>query len=122
VQLGGVSHHFRRDGQHEDVNPGLGLQYRFTPAWGVIAGGYLNSDHHISEYAFGRWQPLSLGAVRLGAIGGLVNHYDHDNGRVRGALLFAASVDLWRVNVSLVGMPSAGNIDGCVSLQFGFRL
>jgi hypothetical protein len=121
LHLGGVSHHFRSDGSHEDFNPGLGLEYRLSAEWGVLGGAYLNSDSRVSEYAYLRWQPLAIGPVRLGGIGGVVNHYDENGGRVRGAAMLAASIDFERLNVALIGIPNIGNIDGCISLQLGLR-
>ena len=124
LHFGGVSHHWRHDDEHNDLNLGLGLEYRFSADLGVIAGYYQNSNHKPSEYALLRYQPLHLGPVQLGGLAGVVNGYDRDDGaRANGAAMLAASVDLERLNVSLVGMPSVGRrVDGCVSLQFGWRL
>ena len=60
--------------------------------------------------------------MHVGAIGGVVNHYDRNHGGNVATLMMAASWDVGRLNVSLVGMPNTERVDGLASLQFGWRL
>ncbi|HYB50341.1 MAG TPA: hypothetical protein VED47_04425 [Burkholderiaceae bacterium] len=121
IHFGGLSHHWRNDDEYNDTNPGLGVEYRPTAETGVIAGFYRNSERRDSEYLFVRYQPFHYGPFHLGAIGGVVNHYDTNNGDFAPAAMVAASVDLGHLEIAVVAAPNVGSSDGCISVQFGLR-
>jgi hypothetical protein len=123
IHVTGISHHWRHDDNDNDINMGLGLEYRFRPDLGVVGGFFHNSNGNIAEYLLLRYQPLHLGPVHVGGLVGTVNHYDVDDGNFIPAVLAAVSVDLGRhAEVSVVTLPSIGHrVDGFISVQLGWR-
>jgi len=124
LNLGGVSHHFRHDKEHNDLNFGLGYGFDFDRGVGLEAGAYANSEYVYTYYALVRYQPFEFGPVRAGALAGAVTGYSHCNHRhVCPAALPALSVDLSSIVLTVVAVPSIGNfLDGVVSLQLGVKL
>ena len=70
----GISFHPEGEGWNEK-NWGAGVRYEFSPDWSAQVGFYKNSYSRRSEYALAQWQPLHLGAVRLGAFAGYLSGY-----------------------------------------------
>lgn len=123
LNLGGVSHHFRNDKEHNDVNEGIGLEWDASRVVGVAAGGYYNSDSTWSQYVYVRYQPFNIGGTRIGALAGLVTGYKKWGCSICPAGLLAVSHDYGPVTLSLVGFPNIGKaVDGVVSLQIGVKL
>jgi hypothetical protein len=121
LHVTGISHHWWHDDNDNDINMGLGLEYRFRSDLGVIGGFFHNSNGNIAEYLLLRYQPLHWGPVHVGALVGAVNHYDVDDGNFIPAVLGAVSVDLGRhVQFSVTTLPSIGHrVDGFISVQLG---
>jgi hypothetical protein len=67
IHVTGISHHWRNDDDDNDINMGLGLEYRFRSDFGVIGGFFHNSNGNIAEYVLLRYQPLRWGPVHVGA-------------------------------------------------------
>jgi hypothetical protein len=105
------------------VNPGLGVEYQFTPDVGLAGGFYRNSFKRASVYALIEWTPLHadlpLGlTASLGVTGGLVSGYSHVNPFAPfagGALVKLRAADGWGVNV--VAAPNIAASSGFVGLQ-----
>ncbi len=76
---GFYSWHFDRDVDLEGNNYGFGTEYRYTTTQSVMAGRFHNSDRAMSNYAVWLWQPVTLGAIRLGALAGFIDGYYHAN-------------------------------------------
>lgn len=70
----GMSFHPEGEGWNEK-NWGLGVRYEFTPSWSAQVGFYKNSYSRRSEYALAQWQPMHLGAARVGAFAGYLSGY-----------------------------------------------
>jgi len=122
VNFGGVTHHFRNDQEHQDLNYGLGFGYNIDKAVGFDVGFYQNSNYTTTKYALVRYQPFEVKGVRLGFLAGVADGYKpFRNGGWFPAALPAASKSFGPVNVTLVGFPSIGKTaDGMVSLQLGY--
>jgi opacity protein-like surface antigen len=122
LYLGGLTHHLRNDSIHNDINEGLGLEYRVSDSLGFAMGAYRNSLYKTSVYGLVRYQPLTLGSVRVGAVAGLIDGYSYHHGAYFPAAMPALSLDVGRTTLTLVGIPNIGRaIDGMVSLQVGVR-
>jgi len=120
LNLGGVSHHFRNDAIHNDLNYGLGIEYRVSDAFGITGGVYHNSLYRNSFYGLVRYQPVNLGPIRSGVVAGTVNGYN-SHGFIP-YVMPAISADVKAMTVSLIGVPSIGRVDGVISLQFSWRI
>ena len=123
LNVGGFSRHFNRQANHNENNVGLGLEYRTGSDLSFMAGSYHNSVRKNTTYAAVNWQPLSMGAFKLGAAVGLMNGYPAMN---RGGTFFAAlpmaSYEGRRFGVNLGLIPSMKDVNGAVILQFKVRL
>ena len=123
LNVGGFSRHFNRQAGHNENNLGLGLEYRTSEELSFMAGVYHNSVRKNTTYAAVNWQPLSMGAFKLGAAVGLMNGYPAMN---RGGTFFAAlpmaTYEGRRFGVNLGLIPSMKDVDGAVILQFKVRL
>ncbi len=77
---------------------------------------------HTPYYGAINWQPLIIGAWKLGGSAGILNGYPS---RARGGAFFAAlpmatyEGQRFGVNVGLI--PSVGQVDGAVVVQFKVR-
>lgn len=81
---------------------GLGVLCRPADSALVLgAGAYSNSIGRHSNYALAGLQPWALGPVRIGAFAGVVNGYEHANGRY-----FVMGGGMVTVPLAAVGLPS----------------
>ena len=123
LNVGGFSRHFNRQAGHNENNLGLGIEYRTSSEISYMAGSYYNSVRKSTTYAAVNWQPLSMGAFKLGAAVGLMNGYPALN---RGGHFFAAlpmaTYEGRRFGVNVGLIPSMKNVDGAVIVQFKVRV
>jgi len=122
INVGGFSSHINPGKNYNETNVGLGVEYRASPEVSYMAGSYYNSVRNTTTYAAVNWQPLSLGAWKLGVAAGVMDGYP---GIVRGGTFFAAlplmTYEGTRFGVNLGIIPSMANVNGAVIAQFKFR-
>ena len=121
LHFGGFTHHWRNNEDHNNINLGLGVEYNFDRERSAMIGAYRNSQYRTAEYVYLHYEPFRIGRVRLGALGGVVNHYDADDGRFVVPAMLTATLEIDRFELALVGFPNVRNVDGCVSLQLGYK-
>jgi hypothetical protein len=123
INVGGFSRHFDRGSRYNENNFGFGIEWRRSPQVAVMAGVYDNSLGKPSQYAAINWQPWQIGPVKLGAAVGLLNGYPAiERGGTFFAALPMASIEGRRFGINLGLIPSIGNVDGAVLLQFKLRI
>jgi len=106
-------------------NPGLGLEYQFSPDLSAAGGFYRNSYRRTSAYALGVWTPLHLAipgglTASAGLAAGLVSGYTSTECPARplaaGAVLRIRDRDGLGVNLLAVpNTPRGGS--GFIGLQ-----
>ncbi|SCC95241.1 conserved hypothetical protein [Thiomonas sp. X19] len=121
-----TSYHLRqwaRDSLNQD-NPGLGLEYQYSPSVGFAAGFYKNSYSRESVYATATYTPLTSTlpagfSVAAGGLAGVISGYTNQEAPARplmaAALLEVRNASGWGIN--LVAVPNAGQSAGFVGLQ-----
>jgi hypothetical protein len=123
VNLGGFSRHFSRDAGFNESNLGLGVEYRTNPEVSYMAGAYYNSVRKTTSYLAVNWQPFSFGDLRVGAALGLMNGYPS---QAKGGAFFAAlPLASWegkRFGINFGLIPSIGDIEGAVIVQFKVKV
>ncbi len=117
--------HNKAEARHNlnQVNPGLGVEYQFTPDVGLAGGFYRNSFRRASVYALATWTPLRLTlpaglTARIGVAGGVVSGYSRVNPFApfaAAALLTVRNPQGWGIN--LVAAPNIATSSGFVGLQ-----
>jgi hypothetical protein len=124
LDSGFATYHFDRSRDLNGRNVGLGAEYRFRGDLTLTAGRFYNSDREYSNYAGAIWQPLSIGPVRLGAVGGVFNGYPHmRNGGWFPALIPVLTLEYRRVGVNFGIVPTyKDRLYGGLSVQLKFRL
>lgn len=117
LTISGVSHHFQSDRRDwREVNPGFGMEREFTGTpWVTSAGYFRNSYDRNTFYLGGRWMPLGIGPVRLGAYGLLATGYPSPI-----LILPAASIQAGRFGANLVALPNLPGYSGYLGLQIRF--
>ena len=96
LETGGVSHHFH-PANYNEGNWGPGITYRQLDI-GVSVGEYRNSNRQWSHFAYAIWQPVHLGVVNIGVIGGVIDGYPRERS-YRLAAVPMASYEFKRVGV-----------------------
>lgn len=125
VNTGGISHHFDRSKNFNEVNVGVGVEYRITPEVSAMTGFHKNSINLRTTYAAVNYQPFSIGPVKIGASAGLMSGYPviKNGGAFFAALPFATyEGKRFGVNVGLIPNIPSRHIDGAVVFQFKFRV
>lgn len=114
LTISGASHHFQPDRREwREVNPGLGMERAFTGTpWVATIGYFRNSYDRNTFYLGGRWMPLEIGPIRLGAFGLLATGYPSPI-----LILPAASIQAGRFGANLVALPNLPGYSGYVGLQ-----
>ena len=126
LHTGGVSSHASSNVRNE-VNSGLGIEYRFDSEWALGLGRYKNSFNRESNYLLANWTPLDYRGLRFGLTGGLVTGYYKKKYNLHGQAvpIILPTVDYrWqRASVSLMMLPPLGDASaGSVMLQFKLSL
>ena len=124
VNPGMYSEHFQKNQNLNSNNSGLGLEYRFSTVASATIGNYKNSNNCHSNYVGLYYQPIAIGPVKLGVVGGGFNGYQSsNNGGWFPAVLPALTVEEGRFGVNLFVIPTVGDrIHGAVSLQIKIKL
>lgn len=104
-------------------NPGLGIEYALRDDVRLVGGGYRNSYRRASFYAGATWQPIEILGARFGVLGGAVNGYPIHNGRIGPFGGLAASVEIGRAGINLIGLPKVRDkAHGAIALQLKWAL
>ena len=124
INPGMYSEHFQKNQNLNGNNWGVGLEYRFSSVASAAIGNYKNSDNRHSSYIGVYYQPIAIGPVRLGLVGGGFNGYQSTNNRGWfPAILPALTVEKDRFGANLFLIPTVGDrIHGAISLQIKFKL
>lgn len=105
-------------------NPGLGLEYQFSPNWSAMGGFYRNSYSRTSAYALGAWTPLHFDlpfslTASAGLAAGLVSGYTHNEVPARpwaaGAVMQIRNAHGYGIN--LLGVPNTTSGSGFIGVQ-----
>jgi outer membrane scaffolding protein for murein synthesis (MipA/OmpV family) len=124
VNTGGFSKHFEDNGRNE-VNFGLGAEYRFRDDVSVMAGFHKNSLDLRTRYAAMVYQPWSIGNVKIGVSMGYMDGYPlKSQGKGFFAVLPMATYEGDRFGVNLGVIPNipSQHVEGAVALQFKFKV
>jgi hypothetical protein len=124
VTPGFYTHHFDRNRELRDANPGLGLEYRLSTDIRLTAGRFINSDNAYSSYLGFYYQPLRFASVQWGTAVGLFNGYPNAfGGGWFPAILPTATWEGRSLGVNVAFIPPLQNrLYGGVSLQIKYRL
>lgn len=118
AQMWGVaslgSYHLER-GDHCEVNPGFGVEGTGTQRW--LGGVYRNSDCDWTLYGARAWLPLSIGAVRAGAIGALLIGYEERPVLLAGGLMLTVEGREWGANLLFFPSKRGDFGEGVIGLQ-----
>ncbi len=124
VNTGGFSKHFQDNGRNE-VNLGLGFEYRTRPDLSFMAGYHKNSLDLHTRYLAMNYQPLEVGPFRVGASIGVMDGYPaKKNGGQFFAILPMASWEGERVGVNFGIIPNipSQHVEGAFVAQIKWRL
>jgi hypothetical protein len=126
------SYHINPDRHFEDFDPGIGVECAVRPEWSAAAGYFRNSLLRPSFYGGAIYAPESLhwGAVRVGAMGGVISGYNYGRFGVgenhRTGLILIPSVILehgrFGANVMLVPPIPEDHLPLTIGLQARVRL
>ena len=105
-------------------NPGLGIEYQFSPDWSAAGGFYKNSYRRETAYALGIWTPLRISlpcglTASAGLAAGLVSGYRRPEVPTEplagGAVLRLRTAHGFGIN--LLAVPNTQSGSGFVGLQ-----
>lgn len=121
---GFLTYHFDTGQDLNNINLGLGAEYRYSTVNSVTAGRYHNSDRQITSYLAWYWQPVAIGPVRLGALAGLLNGYPRArNGDWFIMALPVASYEYGNFGFNLTVIPTIPDmVYGAISLQLKYKV
>ena len=124
VLTGFLSKHFSEDDRENDKNFGVFFEHDFSKQWGLYFGQYENSGKIRSHLIAATWQPMHIGAVRVGFEAGIVDGYMQLNrGHFAPAALPFLSYTMGLVKANLFCIPPVIKTAAPVcSLQFGANL
>ena len=124
INPGMYSEHVQKNQNLNSNNWGVGIEYRFSTVASATIGNYKNSNSGHSNYIGVYYQPIAIGPIKLGLVGGGFNGYQStNNGGWFPAVLPALTVEEGRFGANLFLIPTVGDrIHGAISLQVKFKL
>lgn len=124
LNAGMYSYHYDKSQNFNNNNMGFGAEYRFSSVASVTVGGFKNSDSTHSNYAGIYWQPIALGPVNIGVVGGGFNGYSStNNGGWFPAIFPAATIEGKWVGANIFFIPTVGDrVHGAISLQLKVKV
>ena len=124
LNAGMYSYHYDKSQSFNNNNIGVGAEYRFSTVASITIGGFKNSNSTHSNYVGIYWQPISLGPVNIGVVGGGFNGYaSTNNGGWFPAIFPAATIEGKWVGAHIFFIPTIGDrIHGAVSLQLKLKV
>ena len=124
LNAGMYSYHYDKSQNFNNNNVGFGAEYRFSTVASITVGGFKNSDSTHSNYAGIYWQPIAVGPVNIGIVGGGFNGYSStNNGGWFPAIFPAATIEGKWVGANVFFIPTVGDrVHGAISLQLKFKV
>jgi len=124
LNAGMYSYHYDKSQNFNNNNIGFGAEYRFSSVASVTVGGFKNSDSTHSNYAGIYWQPIAVGPVNIGVVGGGFNGYSStNNGGWFPAIFPAATIEGKWIGANLFFIPTVGDrVHGAISLQLKLKV
>jgi hypothetical protein len=121
---GMYSYHYDKSQSFNNNNIGIGAEYRFSTVASLTVGGFKNSNSTHSNYVGMYWQPIALGPINIGAVGGAFNGYTAtNNGGWFPAIFPAATIEGKWVGANVFFIPTVGDkVHGAISLQLKFKV
>jgi hypothetical protein len=126
VNVYGLSYHFERSrakelGFDNEVNPGLGLRYRFPRQdfdWFLDSGAYRDSGRNTAVFAGGGlfWKPAA--GLRLGGAAAFFHSDTYNDGDPFIAPLPLVAYEWRAVSVNMVYFPKVSGINDINTLGF----
>lgn len=123
INTGGFSKHFEDNGRNE-VNLGLGAEYRFRDDLSVMAGYHKNSLDLRTRYVAVNYQPFGVGPFKIGASVGVMDGYPmKSEGKGFFAVLpmVAYEGDMFGANLGVIPDIPNQHVEGAVVLQLKFK-
>jgi len=124
LNAGMYSYHYDKSQSFNNNNIGIGAEYRFSSVASVTVGGFKNSDSTHSNYIGMYWQPIAVGPINLGLVGGGFNGYSStNNGGWFPAVFPAATIEGKWLGANLFFIPTVGDrVHGAISLQLKLKI
>ncbi len=124
LNAGMYSYHYDKSQNFNNNNIGIGAEYRFSTVASLTVGGFKNSDSSHSNYAGIYWQPIAVGPVNIGVVGGGFNGYSStNNGGWFPAIFPAATIEGKWIGANLFFIPTVGDrVHGAISLQLKLKV
>lgn len=117
-----ASYHTDRSKNYNETNYGLGLEYRLNEEVSLGVGRYYNSIRSWSNYIGATYTPFSLGPVKLGVVGGIINGYDSFGGGYFPVIIPTAVIEGKRMGINIVAAPPIKDNSGVIGFQLKFKL
>lgn len=123
LNAGMYSYHYDKSQNFNNNNIGFGVEYRFSSVASFTIGGFKNSDSTHSNYVGIYWQPIALGPINIGLVGGGFNGYQAtNNGGWFPAIFPALTVEGRWVGANIFFIPTVGDrVHGAISLQLKLK-
>ena len=124
LNAGMYSYHYDKSQNFNNNNIGIGAEYRFSTVASLTVGGFKNSDSSHSNYAGIYWQPIAVGPVSIGVVGGGFNGYSStNNGGWFPAIFPAATIEGKFFGANVFFIPTVGDrVHGAISLQLKLKV
>ena len=124
LNAGMYSYHYDKRQNFNNNNIGIGAEFRFSTVASLTVGGFKNSDSSHSNYAGIYWQPIAVGPVNIGVVGGGFNGYSStNNGGWFPAIFPAATIEGKWIGANLFFIPTVGDrVHGAISLQLKLKV
>ena len=124
LNAGMYSYHYDKSQNFNNNNVGFGGEYRFSTVASITVGGFKNSDSTHSNYVGFYWQPVAVGPLSLGVVGGGFNGYQStNNGGWFPAIFPALTVEGKWVGANVFFIPTVGDrVHGAISLQLKLKV
>ena len=120
LQTGGLTYHHHPDGDRNNINLGLGLEYQYRPLHDLMGGVFQNSYYRTAAYVAYAWTPWEFWGVRAGVVAGLATGYA--TASVHGVRLGVLPSATWESRYFGMNFGLIPTNHGAVSVQFKFRL
>lgn len=124
MNAGMYSYHYDKSQSFNNNNIGIGAEYRFSTVASLTVGGFKNSNSTHSNYVGIYWQPIALGPIKLGLVGGGFNGYSAtNNGGWFPAVFPAATIEGKWLGANVFFIPTVGDeVHGAISLQLKLKI
>jgi hypothetical protein len=121
---GFFTYHFQSTNRFNNVNWGVGGEYRYSTTASIVAGEFHNSDWGTSDYVGCYWRPFKLGSISFGAEIGAIDGYPKmQNSNWFPVAVPVASFENKYVGANFVFVPSyKDQLHGGLSIQLKVKI